>query len=217
MPGGQNTVFFDFDGTLYYGTAQLNAWCFAGALEAMGLPPPTEEMIHQSVGLTFPQIARLMTGREDAASLGRFEEETFLAVPRYIDRFVRPQPEVKDMLAALSGEAALAVCSNASPRYLYPMLDALELTGYFAEIWAHHEGITKAEAISVLAARLAAGRIVFVGDRLEDVSAARQAGVKVVGMRNAAYPWETDGADAVATDPAGMLKAIRALLTQAKE
>ena len=77
--------------------------------------------------------------------------------------------------------------------------------------------VGSAEAISVLAARLAAGRIVFVGDRLEDVSAARQAGVKVVGMRNAAYPWETDEADAVATEPAGMLIAIRALLTQAKE
>ena len=106
---------------------------------------------------------------------------------------------------------------NASPRYLYPMLDALELTDYFEEIWAHHEGISKAEAIPLLACRLGAGPVVFVGDRLEDVSAARQAGVQVVGMRNAAYPRETDEADAVATEPAGMLIAIRALLTQAKE
>ena len=213
----ESAVFFDFDGTLYYGTAQLNAWCFARALAKMGLPPPTEEMIHQSVGLTFPQIARLMTGREDTETIERFEEKTFLAVPCYIERFVRPQPAVKQMLASLAAEAKLAVCSNASPRYLYPMLDALELTDYFEEIWAHHEGISKAEAIPLLACRLGAGPVVFVGDRLEDVSAARQAGVQVVGMRNAAYPWETDEADAVATEPAGMLIAIRALLTQAKE
>ena len=31
----ESAVFFDFDGTLYYGTAQLNAWCIASALAKM--------------------------------------------------------------------------------------------------------------------------------------------------------------------------------------
>lgn len=207
-----NAVLFDFDGTLYYGTAQLNEWCFARALENMGLPPATPEKINRSVGMTFAQIARLMTGREDAASLSRFEEETFRAVPRYIERFVHRDPQVENMLAQLRREAALAVCSNASPRYLFPMLEALKLAGLFEEIWAHREGVSKAQAIPLLSGRLCADNVVFVGDRLEDVQAARSAGVAVVGMRNAACPWEVDGADIAVDSCTGIREAVRTLL-----
>lgn len=205
-------VLFDFDGTLFTGTPDLNAWCFAKALEAMGLPPATGEMIDQSIGLTFRDIARLMTRQEDENVLQRFQRFTFQYVPQYIHAHVRPDETLTELLNALKPLALLSICSNAAPDYLLPMAQALGIQDRFDLIWPHHPGISKAEAIPLIMNRLEAERAVFVGDRLEDVSAARQAGIPVVGVRNAAYPKETDTADVAVKTYEEMRRGIETLL-----
>ena len=208
----KKAVLFDFDGTLYKGTVDLNAWCFARALEEMGLPPADRDMLDQSVGLTFRDIARLMTRSDSDESLARFQALTFQFVPRYIETHVRPEPQVGALLDALKPQASLAICSNAAPEYLLPMTRALEIDRRFDLIWPHREGMDKAAAIPRIMAQLAAERAVFVGDRLEDVTAARAAGIPVVGVRNAAYPRETDGADIAVQTNQEMQRAIETLL-----
>ena len=208
----KQAVLFDFDGTLYKGTGELNAWCFARALEEMGLPPADQERIDQSVGLTFRDIARLMTRSESPETLARFERLTFQYVPRYIEGHVRPEKWTAELLDGLKAQASLAICSNAAPDYLLPMTQALDIAGRFDLIWPYHEGIDKAGAIPRIMEKLGAERAVFVGDRREDVTAARAAGVPVVGVRNAVYPRETDGADVAVETEQEMRRAIEALL-----
>jgi HAD superfamily hydrolase (TIGR01509 family) len=210
-------ILFDFDGTLFQGTPELNTWCFKGALESMRLPPVTQDMIDQSIGLTFRQISILMTRTEDEEVLAHFKTETFRALPEYVERYIRPDPDVHAMLAELKKHARLAICSNAAPEYLLPMLEALKLFPFFDEIWYHTPGRTKAIAIPLLMKELQAECAIFVGDRLEDVLSAREAGIPVVGIRNRAYPEETDTADAVVINHSQMLEAILRLLNHKEE
>ena len=210
----QQAVLFDFDGTLFFGTPQLNTWCFERALKAMDLPPATPEMIHESSGRTFRQISILMTRTEEQAVLDLFKAETFKALPNYIDEFIRPDPEVHAMLQELRKHAKLAICSNAAPEYILPMLDALKLVSFFDEIWYHTPGRTKAKAVPLLMDTLKVSRAIFVGDRLEDVEAARLAGIPSVGIRNPAYPHETDEADETVMNHQQMQEAILQLLNK---
>lgn len=205
-------VLFDFDGTLFFGTPELNAWCFERALDRLSLPPFTQEMIDRTIGMTFRDIARLMTRSEEEAMLQRFETETFRAAPEYIARYVKPDPGAHRMLETLHEKAYLAICSNATEKYLYPMVEALELRSRLDDVWAHHPGVTKAQAIPKLMEHFGVQRAVFVGDRAEDVHAAREAGIPVVGIRNKAYPWETDEADIAVKNHEEMTKAILTLL-----
>ena len=210
----RQAVLFDFDGTLFFGTPELNTWCFERALNAMGLPPATPEMIHESSGRTFRQISILMTRTEEQAVLDLFKEETFKALPSYVAQFIQPNPEVHAMLQELSKHAKLAICSNAAPEYILPMLDALKLVSFFDEIWYHTPGRTKAKAVPLLMETLGVSRAIFVGDRLEDVEAARLAGIPSVGIRNPAYPHETDAADEPVLNHAQMQEAILKLLNK---
>ena len=205
-------VLFDFDGTLFDGTPELNTWCFKRALENMKLPPATQDMIDQSIGLTFRDISILMTRSEDEEVLARFKTETFHALPEYVKQYIQPDLQVHAMLTELKKHAKLAVCSNATPEYILPMLDALKLVSFFDEIWYHKPGRTKAKAIPLLMEALHVEHAVFVGDRLEDVESARTAGIPVVGIRNRAYPSETDTADAAVTNHSQMLEALLRLL-----
>ena len=208
----QQAVLFDFDGTLFFGTPELNTWCFERALKSMGLPPATPEMIFESSGRTFRQISILMTRTEEQPVLDLFKEETFRALPNYIAEYIRPNAEVHAMLQELQKHAKLAICSNAAPDYILPMLDALKLVSFFDEIWYHTPGRTKTKAVPLLMETLNVPKAIFVGDRLEDVEAAKQAGIPSVGIRNPAYPHETDTADETVVNHAQMQEAILKLL-----
>ena len=207
-------VLFDFDGTLYFGTQALNAWCFEEALRAMGRPAPTEEKLNRTVGMTPDAFSRLILDSDDPALIAEFMDRVYALVPEYIAHHVHPSAEARKMLEALRGKAKLAVCSNAHADYLLPMLDALGMREYFDFVWHVHEGVTKAQAIPKVMRELGADYAVFCGDRLEDVESARAAGIPVAGIRNAAYPWEVDGADNVAENHAQLRVNIEKLLSQ---
>lgn len=205
-------VLFDFDGTLFYGTARLNAWCFEQVLGQMGKAPPTRDKLDRSVGMPFGDIARLMLDSSDPREIALFTRLVFERVPEYIRRFVRPDPQVLAMLASLRPRARLAVCSNAAESYLYPMLEALAIAPLLDAVWPFRQGYPKAAAIPELMGQLGVERALFVGDRLEDVLSAREAGVPVVGIRNGAFPREVDAADAVVESTAQMHRAIQGFL-----
>ena len=205
-------VLFDFDGTLFFGTGELNDLCFARALEAMGRPAPTQDILDQTVGMTPIDISRLVLQSDDPALVAEFMDRVYALVPEYIARYVRPSASAQEMLRGLRAQAKLAICSNAHEDYLLPMLDALGLRTFFDYIWHFHSGYTKAAAIPEVMRLLGAQGAVFVGDRLEDVESARAAGIPVAGIRNRAYPWEVDGADNVAEDHAQLRENIEALL-----
>ena len=194
----KKAVLFDFDGTLFFGTHALNTWCFKHALGEMGLPMPTREAVDRTIGMTFHDLSVLMTGSEEEEVLAEFGRRVFHWVPIYIQREVTPIPGERELLQKLREKASLAICSNAAPDYLLPLLDALGIRDCFEIIRYHESGGSKAAAIPMLMKKLGADTAIFAGDRLEDVQAARMAGIPVAGIRNAAFPEETDGADTVA-------------------
>lgn len=201
-------VLFDFDGTLFFDTQKLNTWVFTQVLESMGLEPATQEMINQTVGMKPREIAQLMTRSDDEAVQDAFTRaETDLTV-EYITRFVKRSESAKKMLDTLKPLAKLAICSNATQIYMDKMMDKLELRSCFDTIWTYHQGISKGMAIPKVMEILGVQSAIFVGDRAEDVSSARQAGIPVVGIRNSMFPHEVDGADVIVHDHEEMTKAI---------
>lgn len=195
----QSAVLFDFDGTLFFGTHALNSACFAFALEKMGLPPAPPEKIHHTVGMTLNGLSRFMLDSDDPDRIRLFQKYVFEQVPRYIREEVRPIPGEREMLLSLRKEAYVAICSNAAPDYLLPLLDKLEIRDCFDLVWHHTPGWTKADAIPEIMKRLNVSRTVFAGDRLEDVRAAHSAGIPICGIINPAFPEEMEEADTVSS------------------
>ena len=102
-------VLFDFDGTLFFGTGELNDWCFARALEAMGRPAPTQDILDQTVGMTPIDISRLVLQSDDPALVAEFMDRVYALVPEYIARYVRPSASAQEMLRGLRAQAKLEV------------------------------------------------------------------------------------------------------------
>ena len=214
--GDQRTraVLFDFDGTLFFDTQKLNTWVFTQVLEKMGLEPATQEMINQTVGMKPREIAQLMTRSDDHAVQDAFTAaETDLTI-EYIARYVRCSESALKMLNALKQKARLAICSNATAIYMEKMMEKLELRSCFDEIWTYHQGVSKAQAIPRVMAMLGVQSAVFAGDRAEDVSSAKEAGIPVVGIRNPMFPYEVDGADRIVHNHEEMTQAIEELLKE---
>jgi len=208
----KKAVLFDFDGTLFFDTQNLNTWVFTQVLANMGLEPASQERINQTVGMKPREIAQWMTRSDDEKVQDAFTlAETELTI-EYIARFVERGESAKKMLDTLRPLAKLAICSNATEIYMDKMMDKLELRSCFDTIWTYHQGISKAMAIPKVMEILGVKSAIFVGDRAEDVSSARKAGIPVVGIRNPMFPHEVDGADVIVHDHEEMTKAIQKLL-----
>jgi phosphoglycolate phosphatase-like HAD superfamily hydrolase len=205
-----DAVLFDFDGTLFFGTARLNVHCFSRVLEAMGRPPLTGA--DWTVGLTLPDICQRLLGGASDDIVQPFARSVMSFVPEYIEANVQPDPVLTDMLRRLSGVARLAVVSNADEAYLEPMLAALGVRRLFDRVWAHRPGYSKAVAILEVLGDLGARRAVMVGDRAEDVEAGRINGLMTIGIRNPAFPDEVSSADRVVENHRQMGRAVCALL-----
>ena len=193
-------VFFDFDGTLFFGTADLNTACFSHVRRAFGLEPIPPEAIHATIGMTPPEICRYLLGRDDPEALekyGRIMTEHMLL---YVRERVSPSADLTGMLRAVRERAHVAILSNADTAYMDAMLDALKIRSFFDTLWCYRPGYTKASAIPVLMEQLGVRAAIMVGDRLEDVEAGRGNHIGTVGMRNPVFPEETLQADVIVCD-----------------
>ena len=205
-------VMFDFDGTLFFGTACLNAYCFSRALEALGRPPLTKAQAAQIVGLTLPDIcARLLGGGSDDV-VNLFATRVLSFVPEYILAHVKPNRELSSLLFRLSGQAKLAVVSNADARYLEPMLQALKIRSRIDLVWPHRPGYSKAAAIPEVIKALGTGEAIMVGDRAEDVEAGKANGLRTVGILNPIFRDEVAGADRIAVGHRQLGHILQAML-----
>lgn len=155
-----------------------------------------------------------MTRREEPSLHQCFRQITFQYIPQCIRQFVQPVSELTRILNALCCQAQVASCSNAVAEYLLPMTQALEIDGWFDLIWPYRDGFRKPSAIPHILERLNAEKGIFVGDRLEDVSAAREADSAAVGIRNPVFPNETNDADSTVENHQQMQLIIEALLQE---
>ena len=98
----KTAVLFDFDGTLFYGTTDINYYAMNMALAEMGRPPISRELANTTVGDKIPDACRRILGTEDEALCKQFFDGIFRYAPKAIEEHARIEPDCVDMLQALS-------------------------------------------------------------------------------------------------------------------
>ena len=130
----------------------------------------------------FPTIAGVVAsdprlGREVFALIDEFESA---AVPR-----ARLHDGALDLLSWLSDRADLSLVTMQGRSSAEKLLEMFELRRFFSHIFTREDSLDRAEQIEMAISSMGATKSdsVFVGDRLNDLNAAKKAGVPFVLVR----------------------------------
>lgn len=180
---------FDLDGTLVDTAPDLMAGLNT-CLAEHGYAEVDEELTRRWVGHGAAKMIE-----QALAHQGSDEPPAHLAtsmLDRFLDHYTlhiadesAPYPGVREALDSLGGHASLGVVTNKVSRLTIPLLDALDLAGYFeVVVCSDTVGVFKPAADPALHACASLGvepaRTLFVGDSITDVQCARAAGCDVV-------------------------------------
>ncbi len=187
-------LFFDLDGVLVDSRPGI-ATCINATLAELKLESAGAEEISAIVGPPLQEgFARILAVRGCEATL------VPSCVRRYRELYVDAaltgttvQPGIGEALRALAWRAELAVASSKPLRFTEPILSALKIRGYFAVVAAPTQATegeskeaTLRRAVMELGARLGKSidhsRSMMVGDRAQDILAARNTGIQAIGV-----------------------------------
>jgi phosphoglycolate phosphatase len=216
-------VLFDIDGTLVTFNFDIpgsrKALCNELAnqgfdVSSLGPTSPTQSIIDAarrqiddgSVGANFGVVKKKLF-----SILDKFELES--------GKSVYPFPEAKEVLASLKRRSVkLAVLTNSGRRAATRILERSSLSRYFDFVLTRDdveamkprpEGVIQAVSLFSLPKE----RVVYVGDSMYDIMAAKAAGLKVVSVATGNYTVErlkSEGADIVV----GSLRELASVLPQ---
>jgi phosphoglycolate phosphatase len=196
-----DAIFFDLDGTL---TDPLDgiANSIAFAFEGLGLPVPERDEMRAFVGPPIQDSMRARFGDEAlvAEIVRRFR--VYFGDAGMFENVV--YPGAPEMLAALSPDSPLFVCTSKPHVYAVPILRRFGLDHAFAGVYGSELDGTRADKRELLAHALVqeglapGDGIALLGDRDLDVRAARANGVSAWGAGwGYGAPGELAGADHV--------------------
>ncbi|MET0248318.1 MAG: HAD family hydrolase [Sphingobium sp.] len=181
-------VGFDLDGTLIDTSGDLAA-AVNHAIGTIGCPPFVVEEIKPFVG----KGARVMLERALAAS-GHGDPETLeRLLPILLDFYQRnlvalsaPYPGLLAAMDVLEAAGVkLAICTNKAERFTLPLMAQIGLAHRFAAIVGGDTvGVSKPDPAPIheMIARAGGGRAVFIGDTINDIAGARNAGVPSIAV-----------------------------------
>lgn len=192
---GKIAVLFDFDGTLFYGTTDINYYAMNMALADMGRDPISREVANSTVGDKIPDACRRILGTDDPALCQQFFDGIFRHAPQAIAEHAEIEADCVEMLKALSAKAPIAICSNAERSYLMTLLEKFGVLSCFSYVWHSKPGYHKAAAIPELKKILGVEQAIMVGDREEDVTSGKANGCITVAMQNDFGARDAIGAD----------------------
>lgn len=185
-PAADPVVLFDLDGVLADSRAAITG-CLNDALAAHGLPRRDPADLYRHIGPPLPLAFAEMVGAAPdsglvAACIATYRER--YATASLTDTEV--MPGIAGALAGLAGaDRRLGVATSKPRPFAEPLLEALDLRGYFAvvagpelEIPAESKTATVGRALRALGATGGA----MVGDRSFDMIAAREHGLRAVGV-----------------------------------
>jgi len=220
------TIVFDLDGTLV-DTAPDLVSTLNLVLAGEGLPPVAYDDARRMIGggaRRMIERALIAQGRTiSGAELDRLFGIFIDHYSAHIADRSRPFPEVESILQRFAGDGfRLAVCTNKLEWLSLRLLDALNLSRYFAAICGQDTfGIQKPDPQMLrLTIRRAGGepqRAIMIGDSLTDVRTARAANVPVIAVDfgyNEVAPAALD-ADRLVSSFADLPQAIAAVAGQA--
>lgn len=185
------TIVFDLDGTLI-DTAPDLVESLNHTIAVRDLAPVGYEDLTHLVG----QGARVMIQRAFALRGAPLAEDD---IPALLDRFIehyeagmpgksRPYPGLIEALGRLKAAGCrLAVCTNKMERLAVPLIEGLELTGYFTTIAGGDTfAFRKPDPAHILATVERAGgkpdKVLMIGDSINDILAARNGKIPSIAV-----------------------------------
>lgn len=198
-------VGFDLDGTLLDTSGDLAAAVNYAIAKIDRRPFPVEE-IRPFVG----KGARVMLERALSASGGYDEDVLAQTLPVLLDYYEQnlaihsvPYPGLVEAMDGLaSAGVKLAICTNKAERFTIPLMHQIGLSDRFASIIGGDTvGVAKPDPapIHAMIERAGGGRTIFLGDTINDIAGARNAGIPSIAVSFGFLdgPVELLGADAV--------------------
>ncbi|MDO7833857.1 HAD family hydrolase [Sphingobium sp. HBC34] len=176
-------VGFDLDGTLIDTSGDLAA-AVNYAIGTIGRPPFPVAAIHPFVG----KGAKVMLERALEASGGHDEATLEALLPILLDYYAQnlaihsvPYPGLIAAMDALAARGVkLAICTNKAERFTIPLMHQIGLSDRFAAIVGGDTvGVAKPDPapIHAMIERAGGGRTIFIGDTINDIAGARNAGI----------------------------------------
>lgn len=181
-------VGFDLDGTLIDTSGDLAA-AVNYAIGTIDRSPFPVAAIHPFVG----KGAKVMLQRALDASGGYDEALLAQLLPILLDYYEqnlaihsRPYPGLIAAMDALAARGVrLAICTNKAERFTLPLMRQLGLSDRFAAIVGGDTvGVAKPDPAPIRAMidRAGGGRTVFIGDTINDIAGAKNAGIANVAV-----------------------------------
>lgn len=218
-------VIFDCDGTLVDSQSMI-VGAMAEAFRQSGLTAPDRSAVLSTVGLSPPEAMRdlvpdasdeLITALEQSfrASYGILRRQPDAHEPFY--------PHLLDTLHTLHARDghALGIATGKSRRGVLALLDRHDLHAHFATIQTADDNPSKPSPVMLERALSETGcepvDAVMIGDTVYDITMARAAGVRAIGVSWGYHPEAAlvaAGAHAIVTDGTALLAAIDAALQQ---
>lgn len=206
-------VLLDVDGTLVDST-YLHATCWADAFAELCVARPTADL-HRLVGMAADQL--IEKALADAPPAKQLRDDIKQRHGELYEQHwpsLRPLPGARELLRHLNGRGLTTVLSSSAPdEELQALRKALDADQWIDAATSSDDAPAGKPAPDLLHAGLkqagvSADRAVLVGDTVWDGQAARQAGVRFLGV-TCGGTTEADllnaGAEAVFADPAFLL------------
>lgn len=181
-------VGFDLDGTLLDTSGDLAA-AVNYAVGTVGRPPFAVEAIRPFVG----KGAKVMLERALTASGGFDDALLARLLPVLLDYYEQnlaihsvPYPGLIDAMAQLEQAGVkLAICTNKAERFTMPLMKQIGLADRFvAIVGGDTVGVSKPDPapIHAMIERAGGGRCIFLGDTVNDIAGARNAGIPSIAV-----------------------------------
>lgn len=181
-------VGFDLDGTLLDTSGDLAA-AVNYAIGTVGRPPFPVDAIRPFVG----KGAKVMLERALTASGGFDDELLGRTLPILLDYYEQnlaihsvPYPGLIAAIDTLEKAGVkLAVCTNKAERFTLPLMHQIGLSDRFVSIVGGDTvGVSKPDPAPIheMIARAGGGRTIFLGDTINDIAGARNAGIPSIAV-----------------------------------
>ena len=181
-------VGFDLDGTLLDTSGDLAA-AVNYAIATDGRPPFPVDAIRPFVG----KGAKVMLERALTASGGYDDALLARMLPTLLDYYEQnlaihsvPYPGLMGAMEALDRAGVkLAICTNKAERFTIPLLHQIGLSERFVSVIGGDTlGVAKPDPAPIheMIARAGGGRTIFLGDTINDIAGARNAGIPGVAV-----------------------------------
>ena len=182
-----DTLFFDLDGTLTDNYAGISG-CIIHALAGLGRPAPDAAALHACIGPplreNFSRLLRTTDVRLIESALVLYRER--FEVAGWLEN--DPYPKIGDALGALAErDLRLFVCTSKPQRFADRIIDHFGLRRFFSAVYGPDLGGKLDDKRDLLRfavgeQRVSAARALMIGDRAQDMRAARSNQMRALGV-----------------------------------